>query len=55
MSNEAVGKFFESVYEDKSLQGALNYALVATSPETVVEIAKQKGYDITVEDLKSAL
>ena len=55
MSNEAVGQFFASVYDDKSLQGALNYALVAASPETVVEIAKKKGYDITVDDLKAVL
>jgi predicted ribosomally synthesized peptide with nif11-like leader len=55
MAKDNVSKFFAEVYENKALQGALNGALVAASPQTVVEIAKKKGFDFTKEELGDVL
>jgi predicted ribosomally synthesized peptide with nif11-like leader len=53
MSQEAVTQFFANVYDDKNLQGALAYALVKISPESIVAIAKEKGFNFSVNDLKA--
>jgi predicted ribosomally synthesized peptide with nif11-like leader len=55
MSNPNVAQFFETVYNDKSLQGALNTALCNIAPEVVVEIAAAKGFKFTTQDLKLAI
>ena len=53
-AKQGVGQFFEKVYNDKGLQGALNAALCKVAPEAVVEIAKSKGYQFSKEELESA-
>jgi|SRR2546429_235345 len=53
MSTNAVAQFFADVYKDRKLQGALHYALAKSAPDVVVEIAKEKGYSFTKEDLTS--
>jgi predicted ribosomally synthesized peptide with nif11-like leader len=55
MAKDNVAKFFAEVYENKSLQGALHGALAATSPETLVEIAKSKGFEFSQSELKEVL
>jgi predicted ribosomally synthesized peptide with nif11-like leader len=54
MASKSVGQFFEQVYNDKALQGALNAALVAVAPDAVVEIAKTKGFQFSKDELRSA-
>jgi predicted ribosomally synthesized peptide with nif11-like leader len=54
MASKSVGQFFEKVYNDKALQGALNAALVAVAPDAVVEIAKSKGFQFSKDELKSS-
>ncbi|MCG9891965.1 MAG: Nif11-like leader peptide family natural product precursor [Thermosynechococcaceae cyanobacterium MS004] len=51
MSTESVTQFFEAVYNDKELQGALNYALVKTSPDALIAIAQEKGFSFNKADL----
>ncbi len=53
MAEKDVAQFFESVYNDRSLQGALHEALIQVAPDVVVEIAKKKGYEVSKKDLKS--
>jgi predicted ribosomally synthesized peptide with nif11-like leader len=55
MSKNAVAQFFSDVYKDRKLQGALHYALAKSAPDVVVEIAKEKGYSFTSEDLASVV
>ena len=55
MAKENVAKFFAQVYENKALQGALHGALAVASPETVVEIAKNKGFNFTADELKDVV
>ena len=55
MSNKDVAQFFATVYKDKGLQGALNFALAQANPEVVVEIAKQKGFKFSGADLTATL
>ena len=54
MASKSVGQFFEQVYNDKALQGALCAALVAVAPDAVVEIAKSKGFQFSKADLQAA-
>jgi predicted ribosomally synthesized peptide with nif11-like leader len=51
MSTESVTKFFETVYSDSQLQGALNYVLLKTSPEALIALAQEKGFTFTQADL----
>lgn len=55
MAKQDVAKFFASVYEDKSLAGALHYALAKTAPNLIVEIAKSKGYNFTNAEIDQLL
>ncbi len=55
MSQEAVASFFTQVHSDKSLQGALHFALAKSAPEVIVEIARQQGHSFTADDLASVL
>jgi predicted ribosomally synthesized peptide with nif11-like leader len=50
-----VNRFFEMVYNDQELQGALNSALCLVAPAIVVELAKAKGCDFTVDQLKEKI
>ena len=50
MSEEQLNAFLEKVKGDTSLQEKLN---AATTPGAAVEIAKEAGFEITVEDIKS--
>jgi predicted ribosomally synthesized peptide with nif11-like leader len=50
MSEEQLKAFLEKVKVDTSLQEQLK---AATSPEAVVEIAKEAGFAITAEDIQS--
>jgi predicted ribosomally synthesized peptide with nif11-like leader len=50
-----VGRFFAAVYNDKSLAGALHYALAKTAPDAIVEIARNKGYAFSSDELNQAL
>jgi predicted ribosomally synthesized peptide with nif11-like leader len=54
MAKQSVGQFFEKVYNDKGLQGALNAALCAVAPDAVVEIAKSKGFQFSKDELAAA-
>ena len=51
MSEEQLKAFLEKVKADTSLQEKLK---AATSPEAVIEIAKEAGFLITAEDMQSA-
>jgi len=53
--SDQVAKFFADVYSNRSLQGALNYALAKANPDVVIEIAKQKGYKFSGSDLESVI
>ena len=53
--SDQVAKFFADVYSNRSLQGALHYALAKANPEVVVEIAKQKGYKFSGSELASVI
>ena len=55
MPKPTVALFFETVYNDRSLQGALHAALCNVAPETVVEIAAKRGFDFSVQDLQQTL
>ena len=50
MSEEQINAFLEKVKADTSLQEKLK---AATSPEAVIEIAKEAGFLITAEDIQS--
>ena len=50
MSEQQLNAFLEKVKGDTSLQEKLN---AATTPGAAVEIAKEAGFEITVEDIKS--
>jgi len=54
MANTDVARFFEAVYNDKDLQGALHAALCKLAPEVIVEIAAAKGYKFTSQELQEA-
>ena len=54
MAEQDVARFFEQVYNDRSLQGALHDALIQAAPDVVVEIAKKKGFEVTADDLTAA-
>jgi predicted ribosomally synthesized peptide with nif11-like leader len=54
MANNDVAQFFEAVYNDKDLQGALHAALCKVAPDLIVEIAGVKGYKFTNQDLQEA-
>ena len=51
MSEEQLKAFLEKVKADTSLKEKLK---AATSPEAVIEIAKEAGFLITAEDMQSA-
>jgi predicted ribosomally synthesized peptide with nif11-like leader len=53
--SDQVAKFFADVYQNRSLQGALHYALAKANPDVVVEIAKQKGYKFSGAELESVI
>ena len=50
MSEEQLKAFLEKVKADTSLQEKLN---APTTPEAVIEIAKDAGFAITAEDIQS--
>ena len=50
MSEEQLKAFLEKVQGDTSLQEKLN---APTTPEAVIEIAKDAGFAITAEDIQS--
>ena len=50
MSKEQLNAFLEKVQGDTSLQEKLN---APTTPEAVIEIAKDAGFSITAEDIQS--
>ena len=50
MSEEQLKAFLEKVKPDTSLEEKLK---AATSPESVVEIAKEAGFAITAQDIQS--
>ena len=50
MSEEQLKVFLDKAKADTSLQKKLN---AAASLETAIEIAKEAGFEITVEDIKS--
>ena len=50
MSKEQLNAFLEKVQGDTSLQEKLN---APTTPEAVIEIAKDAGFAITAEDIQS--
>lgn len=49
MSNAEMERFANAVRSDKELQEEIKKA--ATSNEAVVEFAKSKGYDVTVDEM----
>ena len=51
MSEEQLKAFLEKLKADTSLQEKLK---AAADPETVVSIAKEEGFSISVDDLKNA-
>lgn len=53
--SDQVAKFFADVYQSRSLQGSLHYALAKANPDVVVEIAKQKGYKFTGAELEAVI
>jgi predicted ribosomally synthesized peptide with nif11-like leader len=55
MPKPNIALFFESVYNDRPLQGALHAALCNVAPEVVVEIAAKRGFDFSVQDLQQTL
>ena len=54
MANTDVARFFEAVYNDRDLQGALHAALCKLAPDVIVELAATKGYKFTSQDLQEA-
>jgi hypothetical protein len=50
MAKNSVAQFFATVYNDKSLQGALHFALAKSAPNVVVEIAKKKGFEFSSDE-----
>lgn len=55
MSQEAVIQFFDAVYQNKELQGQLNYGFATAAPKAVIQIAQDNGYSFAASDLKAAL
>jgi predicted ribosomally synthesized peptide with nif11-like leader len=55
MPKPNIALFFETVYNDRPLQGALHAALCNVAPEVVVEIAAKRGFDFSVQDLQQTL
>ena len=51
MSDEQLSAFLDAVNADAGLQAAMNSAAEAEA-EAIVAIAKQAGFDITIEDLE---
>jgi predicted ribosomally synthesized peptide with nif11-like leader len=52
MSQECATRFFKAVQEDQELQAKFK---AITDPETFVEMAAQRGYNFTVEDLENQI
>lgn len=55
MATNAIADFFAAVYNDTELQGALHAALVKAAPAVVVEIARQKGFEFSADELTALL
>ena len=55
MSQNKVIQFFDAVFNNKILQGQINYGFAKFAPEALKLIAQENGYKFTIEDLKSAL
>lgn len=55
MSTEQAHGFFREVYSDKTIQGQMHHALVMASPEVVVQIARSRGYEVSADDIVSAM
>ena len=53
--NQDIARFFENVYNDKGLQGALNTAICKVAPEVVVEIAATQGLKFTAQEVRDAV
>ncbi len=54
MSEEQLKAFIEKVKADTSLQEKLKAAAVAADSDAVLAIAKEAGFSISADDLKSA-
>jgi hypothetical protein len=55
VSTEQTYGFFREVYSDQILQGKLNHALAVASPEIVAQIAQAIGYQVSAEDVTTAI
>jgi predicted ribosomally synthesized peptide with nif11-like leader len=55
MLQDSVIQFFDTIFQNKQLQGQLNQVLAKVAPQTLIEIAKSHGYNFTIEDLKAVL
>lgn len=55
MSQQSVIQFFDAVFQNKQLQGQLNYGIAEFAPEILLQIAKENGYSFLTEDLKAVL
>lgn len=52
MAQETAARFFKAVQRDHALQDRLK---ATTDPESFVNIAEQRGYRFTVEDLEATI
>lgn len=55
MSQESVIQFFDAVFQNKQLQGQLNYEVAKSAPNALIQIAQENGYSFSTEDLKTVL
>ncbi|MBD2740629.1 Nif11-like leader peptide family natural product precursor [Coleofasciculus sp. FACHB-1120] len=52
MAQESAASLFKAVKEDQALQARLK---ATTNPETFIQIASERGYDFTVEELNNEI
>jgi predicted ribosomally synthesized peptide with nif11-like leader len=55
MSQESFIQFFDTVAQNQKLQASLNHALATFSPKTLIKIAKENGFNFTLEDIEAVL
>ncbi|MEP0753245.1 Nif11-like leader peptide family natural product precursor [Trichocoleus sp. Lan] len=52
MAQESAASLFKAVKEDQALQAKLK---ATTNPETFIQIARERGYDFTVQELNNEI
>jgi predicted ribosomally synthesized peptide with nif11-like leader len=52
---DSVIQFFDTIFQNKQLQGQLNQVLAKVAPQALIQIAQSHGYNFTIEDLKAVL